>query len=80
MQTSIEGSAFPYRMRGVSDGTVAGTHFFNDDDGAELPPGWVIVQQEDVSAVRIRFAPAFRIASLVMAADDTLTVNMPRPA
>ncbi len=75
MKTTIRNDTFPNRMTGVSDGSVAGTHFYNDENGQEMVPAEVTVQQEGLSLVRIRFAPRFGIGSFVMERDDTLSVN-----
>ncbi len=75
MNITIHERRFPDRLTGVSDGSVAGTHFYNDENGEELAPDDVIVQQEGLSVVRVRFAPHYGIGSLVMGPDDTLTVN-----
>lgn len=75
MNTTIVEDKFPTRMRGTSDGSVAGTRFYNDTGDALVPVG-VTVQQEGMSIVRIRFAARYAIESLVMGPDDTLTINM----
>ena len=75
MNTTIESRTFPNHMRGVSDGSVAGTHFYNDDNGEELVPDGVTVQQEGLSSVRVRFPQRYGIGSLVMGPGDTLSVN-----
>ncbi len=67
-------------MRGVSDGTVAGTHFYNDENGMEFVPAGVTVQQEDLHLVRIRVDTRYGIGTFVMRADDTLTVYAIRDA
>jgi hypothetical protein len=76
MQTTINEGTFPSSIRAVSDGSVAGTHFYNEPGGDELLPGGVTVQQEGMSEVRIRFAPAYGIGSFIMGPDETLTVNV----
>lgn len=75
MQTTINELKFPSSMRAVSDGSVAGTRFYNDQNGEELTPVGVTVQQEGMSEVRVRFDQAYGIGSFVMGPDDTLTVN-----
>lgn len=62
-------------MRATSDGSVPGTHFY-DDAGEVVQPAGITLQQEGMSAVRLRFAAHYAIESLVMGPDDTLTVNM----
>lgn len=76
MQTTINEVKFPSSIRAVSDGSVAGTHFYDDPGGEELHPAGVTIQQEGMSEVRIRFAPAYGIGSFTMGPDDTLTVNV----
>jgi hypothetical protein len=75
MNFTVHERTFPNHLRGVSDGSVAGTHFYNGDTGKESVPAEVTVQQEGLSVVRIRFAQHFGIGSLVMGPGDTLTVN-----
>ncbi len=75
MKTEIHERTFPNPMSCVTDGSVAGTRFYNDDTGAEMVPTDVTVQQEGMSEVRIRFAARYGIDSFVMGPDDTLTVN-----
>jgi hypothetical protein len=75
MNTTIQESTSSSPLRGGSDGTVRGTHLYNDDTGNELVPAEVTVQQEGLSIVRIRFAQHLGIGSLVMGPGDTLTVN-----
>ena len=75
MNTTINAIAFPNQMRGLSDGTVAGTRFFNDENGEAMEPAGVTVQQEDLNLVRIRFDRCYGIRSVVLGPNDTLTVN-----
>ena len=75
MHITVHERTFPNHMRAVTDGSVAGTHFFNDDTGNEMVPTDVTVQQEGLSVVRIRFAPHLGIGSLVMGQGDTLTIT-----
>jgi hypothetical protein len=75
MNITIHERKFPNHMRGVTDGSVVGTHFYNGDTGKELVPADVTVQQEGLSVVRIRFAQHLGIGSLVLGPDDMLTVN-----
>ena len=75
MNITVHEKKFPNHMRAATDGSVAGTHFFNDDTGKEMVPTDVTVQQEGLSVVRIRFARHFGIGSVVMGQGDTLTVN-----
>lgn len=72
---TIDAPAYPHHLSAVSDGSVAGTRFFDDDSGEVLVPADVTVQQEGVSSVRVRFAPLLRIGSFVMGPGDTLVVN-----
>ncbi len=75
VNTTIDEGNFPHPMSAVSDGSVAGTHFYNDDTGEEMAPSGVSIQQEGLSVVRVRFAPHYGIGSFVMGPDDTLTVT-----
>ncbi len=75
MNTTTHAIAFPNRIRGLSDGTVAGTRFFNDENGEAIEPAGVTVQQEDLNLVRIRFDRSYGIRSVVLGPNDTLTVN-----
>lgn len=75
MHTTIHEQKFPDNLRGVSDGSVAGTHFYNSATGEAMVPVGVTVQQEGMSSVRIRFPRHYGIGSFVMAADDTMTLN-----
>jgi hypothetical protein len=75
MNTTINENRFAGRMRAISDGSVAGTVFFNDETGEKVVPADVTVQQEGLSTVRIRFPSRYGIKSLVLAQGDTLTVN-----
>ncbi|HZG65526.1 MAG TPA: hypothetical protein VEZ12_02225, partial [Herpetosiphonaceae bacterium] len=75
MHTTIQEPRFPTQMRGVSDGSVAGTHF-STTTGEALVLAGITVQQEGLSIVRIRFAAHYAIGSVVLGADDTLSVNV----
>lgn len=75
MKTTINERRFPNNMNGVCDGSVAGTHFYNNDTGEELVLAGITVQQEGMSEVRVRFAAQYGIASFVMRKGDTLSVN-----
>ena len=76
MNTTISEGRYPTPIRGATDGSVAGTRFYNSVTGVELIPSDVTVQQEGMSTVRIRFASHYAIPSFVMGPDDTLTVNV----
>ncbi len=76
MNTKIDALSFPNHMRGLTDGTVAGTRFFNEESGEAFVPAGVTVQQEDTYLVRIRFEPRYGVRSFVMGPDDTLSVNL----
>ena len=75
MNTTLRERTFPYHMSCVSDGSVAGTHFYDDDTGEVLVPAGITVQQEGLTVVRVRFPPNYGIGSLVMGPGDTLTIN-----
>ena len=75
MNTTIHEPRFPNQIRGISDGSVAGTHFYDGATEQALVPIDVTVQQEGLSTVRIRFAAHYAIGSFVMGPGDTKTVN-----
>ncbi len=76
MNTTINERRFPHQMRGTSDGSVAGTNFYDGATKEALVPAGVTLQQEGLFVVRIRFAAHYAIGSLVMEPDDTLSVNV----
>lgn len=75
MNTTIHEGNFPAHLSGVSDGSVAGTHFYNGATGEEIVLAGVTMQQEGLSTVRVRFAPHYRIVSFVMGPDEMVTLN-----
>jgi hypothetical protein len=77
MHTIIPGGTFPEALQGISDGTVAGTHFTSTTTGKAVVPAGVTVQQEGLSVVRIRFARHYGLPSIVMGPDNTVAVHNP---
>jgi hypothetical protein len=75
MNMTINEVRFEGRMRAISDGSVAGTVFFNEETGEKMIPADITLQQEGLSSVRIRFATRYGIGSFSMGPDDTLMVN-----
>ncbi len=76
MHTMIKANTFPTSIRGISDGSVAGTCFYDIHSGERLVPAGMSIQQEGMSEVRVRFAAAYGIASFVMCPDDTMLLNI----
>ncbi len=76
MNTTIHEQTFPNQLRCATDGSVAGTTFYDDTTKDQMAPAGVTVQQEGLSIVRVRFAAHYAIGSFVMGPGDTRTVNM----